>query len=835
MLKNPNQKVIKRMAGNALKVNRRKTITLFFAVLLSSFLVFTIFTVGDSYFRLQKIQNIRMSGAEFDAIMYGVTDEQRQMCENNPDIVLTGTVGVCGWVEKTDQDSTPDVGLIWADDGYWTQMMEPVREKLEGRYPTALDEIMVTKSALKECGYEDLEVGDTLAMSYGTYEGIFTGTFRICGIWDGYGTKKVFFVSKKFYQQSGYQLSDVRSGRMYLQFKSKILTTKKQEEFREQMNLGVQQALFFTAETSNSVRILRGMVGLAFITCLSAYLLIYNILYLSVSGNIRYYGLLQTVGMTGTQVKNLMKRQMCWIGIFGIGGGLFAGVLTSFFIIPEVVRSLGIREKVVVAFHPGIILLTILIAVITLLLGSRKPVKIACAVTPMEALGYRTVTSNRKSHRTKRGHALKNMACRQLKKDKKKTAVVFLSLATGLSVFLVLITLIESQGARTIVSNYMDADMEIVNDTLMKEDTKDWKSILDSDFTKKIENISGVKEVHQMTSTKILVPWEADFANTWMRAVYEMWMSEPYEQSVEDYKAHPEKYYSYLKGIDEAEFENLNSMFQKKVNKKDFMEGRVCILYRNGVQLKEKEILGKELTCLLPENSVSQGKCTFQIAGVTDDNRYAGIGLGPNLIVSEKWLEQVVKNPFVQDMTVLYDEEYDTQTEQAVIKAIQSLSDSRDVSYESKIEEMENVKKAQGNMKGVGIGITLILAFIGLMNYINTVSGSIQNRQVELSVMESVGMTDRQVYRMLVYEGLFYAGGSILLTGTVGLLITYLCYQSMNYRGIAFSVPILPVSAAVLLGLASVWRFRYWHTDCWQGGIRLWNESGDLSRGEEKR
>ena len=182
MLKNPNQKVIKRMARNALKVNRRKTITLLLAILLSSFLVFTIFTVGDSYFRLQKIQNIRMSGAEFDAIMYGVTDEQRQMCENNPDIVLTGTVGVCGWVEKTDQDSTPNVGLIWADDGYWTQMMEPVREKLEGRYPTALDEIMVTQSALKECGYEDLDVGDTLAMSYGTNEGIFTGTFRICGI-----------------------------------------------------------------------------------------------------------------------------------------------------------------------------------------------------------------------------------------------------------------------------------------------------------------------------------------------------------------------------------------------------------------------------------------------------------------------------------------------------------------------------------------------------------------------------------------------------------------------------------------------------------------------------
>ena len=53
-------------------------------------------------FKLQKIQNIRMSGAEFDAILYGVTDEQRQLCEENPNITLTGTAGSCGWVEKTE-------------------------------------------------------------------------------------------------------------------------------------------------------------------------------------------------------------------------------------------------------------------------------------------------------------------------------------------------------------------------------------------------------------------------------------------------------------------------------------------------------------------------------------------------------------------------------------------------------------------------------------------------------------------------------------------------------------------------------------------------------------
>ena len=50
MLKNPNQKVIRRMAVNALKVNRRRTVTLLLAVFLSSFMIFTIFTVGESYF-----------------------------------------------------------------------------------------------------------------------------------------------------------------------------------------------------------------------------------------------------------------------------------------------------------------------------------------------------------------------------------------------------------------------------------------------------------------------------------------------------------------------------------------------------------------------------------------------------------------------------------------------------------------------------------------------------------------------------------------------------------------------------------------------------------------
>ena len=112
---------------------------------------------------------------------------------------------------------------------------------------------------------------------------------------------------------------------------------------------------------------------------------------------------------------------------------------------------------------------------------------------------------------------------------------------------------------------------------------------------------------------------------------------------------------------------------------------------------------------------------------------------------------------------------------------------------------MKTVKKAQGNMMEVGICIVLILAFIGLMNYMNTSAGSIQSRRVELSVMESIGMTEKQMRKMLIQEGLLYAGGAWMITLTAGVGITYYLYQSANYMGAEFKIPLLPAAAAAIL------------------------------------
>lgn len=178
------------------------------------------------------------------------------------------------------------------------------------------------------------------------------------------------------------------------------------------------------------------------------------------------------------------------------------------------------------------------------------------------------------------------------------------------------------------------------------------------------------------------------------------------------------------------------------------------------------------------------------------------LGMPPAVIVSQKAVEEWNVSPYVSKVRIRYQEAYDEAAEQDMIALMEDSPDAKGFSYASKIHEAENVKDAQGNMMEVGIGVAAILALIGILNYVNTVLGNVQSRQTELAVLESIGMTDRQRNRMLLLEGLLLAGCSIILTGTLGLAVTYAVYQSMNYMGAPFVVPILPVAAVAGLILA---------------------------------
>lgn len=810
MLKNNNQAVVKRLAKNNLKSNRRRSFSMVLAIMLSSFLLFSVFTVGATYLKMQRQQNIRLNGAEFDAIMYGISEEQKEILEENPTVEHYGVVMVSGVVAETEADKTPGVGLLYADDTYWKKMMAPARKFVKGHYPVEENEVMVTEDALKKCGFSDKKIGDEITFVYEINEKREAKTFRISGIWDGYGDTDNFYMSKAFCDKQ--KLDAVYYGRCHISFCKKWMSDEAQQAFIDSMKLKKSQRLFYVYEYGNATEIFLGLAGIALVTVLSAYLLIYNIMYLSVAGNIRYYGLLQTVGMTGRQIRQLMQKQLLWIGGIGMLAGILIGAGTSFFLIPVVVKTFVSGKEmgaVQVTFHPVIVLLTVLLTGCTVWYAGRKPTKIVVESSPVEALGYRVVSSVRKRHKTRKGSLIVRMALEQLTRNKKKTMVTMLSLAASLSVFLCLITLLHTQSAREYSYNYMGLDMVLKNDTINnmvlnraaegEEQIQGVHPILNEEFLNEIRQTDGVKEVLPTITVPTIVPWEKEVTDVWMREFYETWMSIPYEDDIEEYQQHPENFGSSLVGITEEDFRALNAEMEQPVDEEAFLSGKTCILYRHGLfGLDEKELRGKQISCeeyVHPENTR-----TFEIAGMTDVGDYVSLlGFPPTMIVIDDAVKAFTEKPIVFRVGIRYAEEYHKETEEAILSNIEESSNKTDFSWDSKIEQAENVKAAQGHMMEIGFGIVLILGIIGVMNYINTSVGNMQSRQKEISIMESVGMTERQVKKMLVWEGIFYTGGVLFLTLTVGIGITYAIYQTMNYMGAKFWFPALPFLGATLI------------------------------------
>ena len=777
MLSNNNQVVIKNLAKASLVHNRRRYLVMFLAILLSAFMLFSVLTVGATYFKMWRIQNLRLDGAEFDAIMYGATDAQLEKLKSNADITDVGVLAIAGFIDGSEKNDMADTSLVWVDDTYWNKMQAPAKKYVKGHYPEKKNEVMVTPKALEECGIRDYGIGDSFRVKWTDTQSVQHNlNFTICGIWDGYGPRNMLYVSKSFYDTSGWSLDSVSSGRIMMNFRQKIMTTAQQNAFTTSMNLSKKQKIFFMTELGNSLPLYLGLLALLLVTCVCAYLLIYNIMYLSVTGNIRYYGLLQTVGMTGRQIYRLIYRQMLIVGAGGIVLGIAGGCGISFFVIPSLVKAFGIRDKVQVVFHPVIFVLTIFLVVATIYIGSRKPAKIAVTVSPIEANRYQTKTQG----------------------QKKKTIISILSLAAGLSVFVCVITLLRSQGPRTIVSSAWNDDLEISNRILSKDNAK-WREIVDDDFLQKLADTEGVQEVHTITTAQAMVPWEPEFADMWMREFYEMWMEISYEDEKKEYQEHPENFGTVLVGIDNKNFEILNESLEQPIDAKAFQQGKTCVIYRDGLAVEDRDLIGK--TVYAAELGNGNHAFSFEIAGVTDDSTMTGpiAGYPPTIIISQDALAALHLDTYIYKTCVYYNKAYDMATQSRVEQIVADSKDARCLKMESKIESMEELKAAQGNMTGVGIGISLILAVIGVMNYINTIIGNIANRRKELAILESIGMTRKQMNHMLMREGSVYALGAILVTIVVGLPITWGLYQSMNYMNVPFFLPIGPISIVVFL------------------------------------
>lgn len=136
---------------------------------------------------------------------------------------------------------------------------------------------------------------------------------------------------------------------------------------------------------------------------------------------------------------------------------------------------------------------------------------------------------------------------------------------------------------------------------------------------------------------------------------------------------------------------------------------------------------------------------------------------------------------FVSDMVEINGRQYEIMGIVAKITAITEGVNSMDKSltFTSKTTLTKHYKEQTRANTILGFSISIIIAFVGILNFINSMVTAIVSRQKEFALIQSIGMTKRQLRSMLIDEGLMFAGSTLIASYVLGTLAVAMGVRAM--------------------------------------------------------
>lgn len=133
---------------------------------------------------------------------------------------------------------------------------------------------------------------------------------------------------------------------------------------------------------------------------------------------------------------------------------------------------------------------------------------------------------------------------------------------------------------------------------------------------------------------------------------------------------------------------------------------------------------------------------------------------------------EVYQQRFLQDSLIYLHLEAEPAAVSALEKTIADYCEPRTVSYHSRATYMAEFEGLQRTYLLVGGALGGILGLVGILNFVNSIVTSILTRKTELAMLQSVGMTTKQLRKMLIGEGLWYIALTAIITLTLGNLLS---------------------------------------------------------------
>lgn len=832
------------LAGRSFRASRMRNLIAVLAIMLTAILFTTVTTIGMGTMDSMTLTMQMQKGSRSDGDFRNMTAEQYEALTDADFIKEYGLRMPVGFLTNTNRTN------IEFDVLNQTQADLTFCAPSHGNIPQAENEIVTSDAALRDLGVEP-EVGATVTIAFTAHGQEYQMDMVVSGWFEATNNQISMMWAGTAFRDAHPDIFEYTYGQ------DRELAGTYYSDFIATSTVGLQENLdnwvrqmggdpdasssdtlsaavnTMTNPTMEPTTIFMGaIIIILFVFC--GYLLIYNVFDIAVMQEIRRYGLYRTVGMSKRQVKKLINRQALWLSCIGIPLGLLVGYFIGKAALPKIMNIFSSEyESVAVNVEPSPIIFVgaAVLAAFTVFLSTRKPVRVAANIPPIEAFRYvEATTGKRTMKKSTAGTSLPRLAWSNLGRNKRRSIFIVISLTLCVVLLNCVGIAADSVDIEKQVSYTIRTDYVVVNSasTNGMEGFTLREQALPNDVMEAINTQPGVTEASAVYKNTL------DDANITYGFPMKVISTEEAAETGAPYVI-TDMGLNFNLGADGRPICNVYGMEETALSRMDIQEGETDAhaLYEQmengagvllGVQADRSTMqidgnldpleIGDVITVYKDGKAIMELPVLAKAAINGDDEETGYTANGPYtvgadglfLYLPSSIYEKIYDEPSIYKYSFNVDENERTNMTAFLENYITQVDTS--LNYLSADSAREDAQATRIMLQFVGNLIGIIFGVAGVLNLTNTIITTILARRHEFATMQSIGMTTKQLTRMMIWEGIYYAIGACIVGLILSMLLAFTVVRTLtgSIWYFTFHFTLLPavIACVVLLIVAAV-------------------------------
>ena len=720
----------------------------------------------------------------------------------------------------------------------------------EGRLPESSEEIILPMH-LYENGKVEYKIGDTVNVNTGkrVYEGdtvwrndefveneelvdTTSHSYTVVGFYDR------FSYTLESYSSPAYTALTVcgdesgltgNTGTVFLKMKNQSDTLSYEQSLIDDTELYPQnnaRLLSYNGISSDDdiIAVLSVfMATLIFIIMFGSVALIYNSFSISISERTRQFGILKSVGATQKQILGTVMYEVVYLCIVSIPAGFIigcAGMGITLYGIKDIF-NMALNDTVTGVYlslyvRPWMFVTVMILGFITTFISALIPAVRAMRIMPVDSIRgrYDIKLKAKKLKTSKLAYKIFGfpgmIAKKNFKRSKKKYRSTVLSLCVSVVLFVSTSSFSSYMiNAVDVMANNSDYDVRAAiymeEDEGVRAQNEEYYSLYD-----RLKRINGVKTVSRCTTMYSDVSVTKEMVTEKYRKMY---LDEEY-QNTEYNNEIPIK----LCFVDTAEYNRLVS--ENGIDIPDDEKPYGLLLNKDDTRWEDTDgkvwqegsdvFVIKDYPCAMTslihiyedeENERIEYSDIYIAGEVKDKDRTAYDApcvIYPYDVIDNMRNERVYGSEVLEYFFKTDKHKYVTSEVTDILEAAGTEQMFTGTVQDIRQEEEEN-RAIELLVSIFAYGFIILISLIAMANVFNTISTNIMIRRGEIAMLKSVGMSDRQLHKMMYYECVLYGIKGLAYGMGIAVIITYFMYSQLKAEiNIGFYIPVRSILISVL-------------------------------------